>query len=258
MVHDFIADDDLLVTFFREKKWWTKISNPWEMLERAESKLKKIHTHISEKAEIQEGATIRNNVCIDEGSKVANGAHIYGPSIIGKNCTIGPCSVIRPSSILGNETVLYPGSEVKNVIVGNGSIIGHFSYVGDSVIGKDCILGGGVITAVVRLDLDNVKCKTREKLVDTGRMKLGAFIGDGCRIGVGVLIMPGRRIGPNCQIGPGVIVYQNIEDSTMVLCKQKLIRKRPCLTEYIENSEKNELLRRSLRFSLQKEKSGDT
>jgi len=250
-ISDFVSDDCLLTLFFNSKDWWIDIKKPWELLNRSEEKLKKINKQISEKAVIEKGATIRGDISIGEGSIISSGAYLSGPSIIGKNCTIGPNSVIRPSSILGDGTIVYPGAEIKNSIINNKSIVGHFSYVGDSIIGRNCILGGGVITAVNRFDLNTIRCKVEEKIVDTGRLKLGALMGDWCKIGVGVLIMPGRRIGPNSNVGPGIIVYDDVTENTLVLCKQRLIQKRIQIRNMNnKNEEKRDKLYQSLSKSL--------
>ena len=47
------------------------------------------------------------------------------------------------------------------------------------------------------------------KKIDTGRRKLGAFIGDNVNTGIGTLIYPGRKLWPNTTTLPGEIVKKD-------------------------------------------------
>jgi bifunctional UDP-N-acetylglucosamine pyrophosphorylase/glucosamine-1-phosphate N-acetyltransferase len=100
--------------------------------------------------------------------------------------------------------------------------IGHLSYVGDSIIGEDCNLGAGTITANYRLDAKMVKMMVKDRLVDSGRTKLGVVLGDDVKAGINVLFMPGVKVGSSSQIGPNVIVYRDVPANTLVLLKQNL------------------------------------
>ena len=52
-----------------------------------------------------------------------------------------------------------------------------------------------------------------------------AYIGDYCRTGVGVMVMPRVRVGPYSVVGPGVVLYEDLEPYKMILVKQKLIKR---------------------------------
>jgi len=80
--------------------------------------------------------------------------------------------------------------------------IGHLSYVGDSIIGENCNLGAGTITANYRLDAKTIKMKIKDKVVDSERTKLGAVLGDNVKAGINTLFMPGVKVGCNSWIGP--------------------------------------------------------
>ena len=54
-------------------------------------------------------------------------------------------------------------------------MLGILSYVGDSVLGEKCNLGAGTIIANLRFDDDKIKMMIKDKVVDTGRRKLGAI-----------------------------------------------------------------------------------
>jgi bifunctional UDP-N-acetylglucosamine pyrophosphorylase/glucosamine-1-phosphate N-acetyltransferase len=100
--------------------------------------------------------------------------------------------------------------------------VAHLSYIGDSVIGEDCNLGAGTITANLRLDVKPVKMVVKNELVNSGRAKLGVMIGDNVKTGLGSLLMPGVKIGCNSWIGPNVIVNRDVPSDTILIIEQKL------------------------------------
>jgi len=106
-----------------------------------------------------------------------------------------------------------------------GSKIPHLSYVGDSVIGEECNLGAGTITANVRFDKRTVRLKVKGKLFDTGREKLGVLMGDRAQTGIGVSLLPGVRIGSDSWIAPGAVISQDVPSRKIVLAKQSRIVK---------------------------------
>jgi bifunctional UDP-N-acetylglucosamine pyrophosphorylase/glucosamine-1-phosphate N-acetyltransferase len=112
--------------------------------------------------------------------------------------------------------------EIKNSIIMDGVHIGHLSYVGDSIIGENCNLGAGTITANYRFDAGTIKMMVKDKLVDSGRTKLGAVLGDNVKTGINALLMPGVKVGNNCWIGPNVVVHRDVPSGTAVFLKQNL------------------------------------
>ena len=124
--------------------------------------------------------------------------------IIGKNAELKNC-VVRAYSVIGDNSVIGNFVEIKNSIVMEGTKIPHLSYVGDSVIGRNCNFGAGTKIANLRFDDDGVKVNVKGKLVDSGRRKLGCFMGDGVKTGINVSIMPGACIGPGARLAPGKV-----------------------------------------------------
>jgi len=115
---------------------------------------------------------------------------------------------------------------VKNSIIGNGTHAAHLSYIGDSIIGSNCNLGAGTITANLRLDKASIRVKIKGKSEDSGRRKLGVMIGNEVEIGIGVLLMPGVKIGNNSWIGAGTIVNEDIPSESIYYGTQNYILKR--------------------------------
>ena len=191
--------NNMNISFF-----WEDIDpkRPWQPLETIASWLFK-RTHsiepiFADTVFIQD----KKHVSIGAGTKIFPNSFIEGHCVIGKNCTIGPNAFIRKNSIIGNETVIGNCCEVKGSIIGNNSAISHFCYIGDSIIGNSVNLGAGVKCANVRLDKKTVKVKIDKIVVDSGRLKLGALIGDNVSIGCNSVCNPGTVVLPNTKIFP--------------------------------------------------------
>ena len=104
--------------------------------------------------------------------------------------------VVRVRRFVDRNCKVGQAVEIKNSIVMDSSFVSHLAYVGDSIIGRNCNVGGGALFANLRLDDKNVKMEVNGIRVDTGRRKLGAVVGDGVKLGARVTIMPGKRIWP--------------------------------------------------------------
>ena len=94
--------------------------------------------------------------------------------------------------------------------------IGSQSYVGDSVVGERCNLEAGTKTISLSPDGKSVAVTIGNERVDTGKVKLGALIGDDVETGVKVTIMPGVKIGVNMRVESGVVVYRDISSDVHV------------------------------------------
>ena len=77
--------------------------------------------------------------------------------------------------------------------------------------------GPGTVTANVRFDESDVAVRRPGERVASGRDKLGAIVGDGCKTGINVSITPGVRIGPHSIVGPHVLLQRDVEANTMVI-----------------------------------------
>jgi len=179
----------------------------WDLLkikdQLLENKLKQ--SFVSSKAKIKQTAVIGKQVWIEEGVKIYDSAIIEGPAYIGKNAVVGAYSQIRKSSILEDGAEIQRYGDINNSLIGGDTHI-HSGFVGDSIIGENCQIGAGFITANKRFDRKEIKAKVRGKLVKTGKRSLGAIMGDNCQIGIRVSVMPGRIIKNDSMIVPGAIV----------------------------------------------------
>jgi len=199
--------------------YWQAIKYPWHILEAMDYFLERLTPRISPTAQISQRALIDGTVVIKRNARVLEGAVIRGPSYIGQNSIIGNGALVR-NSIVGDDCVIGYATEIKHSYIGNRCEF-HCNYIGDSVIEDDCSFGAGAITANFRLDKRNIRLKWGDGEVDTGRDKLGALVGRGCRIGVNASLMPGVRVGPNSLVGPQVYLSHDLEAGKVVLAESK-------------------------------------
>ncbi|MCX7918912.1 MAG: sugar phosphate nucleotidyltransferase [bacterium] len=188
--------------------YWLPIGYPWELLNANEYLLANIKTDI--KGTIEERVTIKGELVVGEGTIIKNGTYLEGPIMIGKNCTIGPNSFIRGLTAIGDNCRVGQSVEIKNSIIMRNTFISHLSYIGDSVLGEYVNIAAGTVTANHRHDDLTVKSVVKSKLIDTGRKKLGAIIGDRVNTGIHTAIYPGRKIWPYQMTLPGQVVKQDI------------------------------------------------
>jgi len=199
---------------------WTDIGYPWDLLEANRKMLSRAKPAI--KGEVEEEAHVKGTLILEENARIRSGAYIEGPVYIGVGSSVGPNCYLRPFTSIGNYANVGNACEVKNSLIFDGTHVSHLSYVGDSIIGENCNLGAGTLTGNLRFDKKSVKVKVKNVLIDSGRKKLGAIIGDNVEVGIGVKIMPGIKIGPHSWIGPNVVLYRDIATKTYVLQTQDL------------------------------------
>jgi len=199
---------------------WMDVGRPWDLLEANERSLANLPNRV--KGTVEQSAVLKGSVWVEEGAVVRSGCYLEGPVYIGKGCVIGPNARVRPSTSLQDHAVVGTSCEIKNSIVMSGTKIPHLSYVGDSIIGEDCNLGAGTITANIRFDEQPIKMRVKDKVVNSGRKKLGAIIGDSVQTGINVSLLPGVRVGSGSWIGPGAVVSKDVQSGKLVLMKQTL------------------------------------
>jgi UDP-N-acetylglucosamine diphosphorylase/glucosamine-1-phosphate N-acetyltransferase len=206
-----------------DSKQWLDIGRPWDLLEANRWVLRKTRHKI--KGLIENGAHLLGPVTVAETARIRSGAYIEGPALVDEDSDIGPNCYIRPYTSVGKGVRIGNACEIKNSLIMDHCHIGHLSYVGDSVLGERCNLGAGTITANYRLDAKEVKMMVKDRVVDTGRRKLGAILGDEVKTGINALFMPGIKIGNNSWIGPDVLVSRDLPPRSISLLKQDVERK---------------------------------
>ncbi|MEP4079573.1 hypothetical protein [Haloferula sp.] len=163
--------------------------------------------------EVHPHAVIEGKLEIGTGTRILPGVFIEGNVIIGENCKIGPNCYLRGNTSIGDKCHIGQSVEIKNSIILSNSNVGHLSYVGDSVLGTKVNFGAGTTTSNLRHDGKNHRSMVDGALVDTGRRKLGAIIGEGVHTGINTSIYPGRKLYPYTSTRPGEIVQHDLHPS---------------------------------------------
>ncbi len=142
------------------------------------------------------------DIWIHQDAKVAPTAFIAGPCIIDEGAEVRHCAFIRGNALVGKNAVVGNSTELKNVLLFDNVQVPHFNYVGDSVLGYRSHLGAGAITSNVKSDKSQVVVKTPDGLLETGRKKVGAMLGDEVEVGCNSVLNPGTVLGSGCMVYP--------------------------------------------------------
>jgi len=148
----------------------------------------------------------QKDVVAGEGTKIHPTAVIIGPAIIGRNCIIGPHAYLRENCLIGDNVHIGHAVEIKNSLLLDGATVAHLNYIGDSVIGRNVNISGGVILANTRLDRQPVTIRHGSKKIKTALAKLGSIIGDDSFIGANAVLNPGTVLGKGSKVYPLVSV----------------------------------------------------
>ncbi len=190
----------------------------WDLLAIKNYLLAQITSYTSEKAQLAQSAKITGNVYIEDGAKIMEDVTIKGPVYIGKNAFVGNNSVLRNGVIIEEDAVAGSYLELKNVFMMQNSTT-HTGVIEDSVVGKNCKIAAGIITANVRLDRKEIPATVKGEKISSGLTAFGMILGDNSQLGIRVSTMPGVIIGNNVLVGPNTTVMKNVEDNTKYFTK---------------------------------------
>lgn len=144
-------------------------------------------------------------VIVDAGAVVRGPGRIEGPCYIGPDCLVDGAR-LRPGVSLGQGCRI--SGEVEESIFMEFSNKHHDGFLGHSFVGSWVNLGAQTCNSDLKNNYDTVKVWVGGKLVDTGSIKVGCFVGDHTKTAIGTLINTGAVIGTGCNIfGGGVRKY---------------------------------------------------
>ncbi|EPD1764586.1 acetyltransferase [Salmonella enterica] len=191
----------------RAMPWWIKLAQQLSDPEAFSQKKETTPGYIANTAVIDE---TNGPVIIGDNTRICHGAVLEGPLCIGRDCLVGNNAFIRAGSMLGDRVRIGFSTEVKASIIENNATIGPQCFIADSIVCRSVYMGAMVRTSNHRLDGKNVHVFHEGVLVDSGREKLGCFIGEGASLGVQVIILPGRIVASGTQLAPRIIVERNL------------------------------------------------
>lgn len=142
------------------------------------------------------------NVWVARDAEIFPSAYIGSPCIIDHGAQVRHCAFIRGSAIVGKNAVVGNSTELKNVVLFDNVQTPHYNYVGDSILGYKAHMGAGSITSNVKSDKTLVVIKNGEELIETGRKKVGAILGDYVEVGCNSVLNPGVVLGRRASVYP--------------------------------------------------------
>jgi len=191
------------------RQYWLPMTYPWHLLDANGFMLDRL-AHAEVHGEVSPHTEITGKVHIGVGTRVRAGVVIEGPVYIGEHCEVGPNCYLRAGTVLGSYCKVGHGCEVKNSVFFRSAKAPHLNYVGDSILGEGVNLGCGTVIANFRHDGGNHPVLVNGVRIDSGRRKLGAFLGDGVHTGINTSIYPGRMLWPHVTTAPGSVVKHNL------------------------------------------------
>jgi UDP-N-acetylglucosamine diphosphorylase/glucosamine-1-phosphate N-acetyltransferase len=165
-----------------------------------------------------------DNLYIAPGAEIGAGTVVdnrSGPVIIDRDAVIGPLSFIEGPCYIGRESHIYRGNiragcsfgpccriggEVEASIFHSYSNKYHDGFMGHAYIGSWVNLGAMTTNSDLKNNYKNIAVTINGRTIDSGRMKIGSFIGDHSKTGIGTLINTGVSIGFSCNIYGGTLV----------------------------------------------------
>jgi bifunctional N-acetylglucosamine-1-phosphate-uridyltransferase/glucosamine-1-phosphate-acetyltransferase GlmU-like protein len=153
---------------------------------------------------------IFNDVAIHKTVAIDSNAILKGPAIISAGCFIGAHSYLRGGVFLDEKVSVGPACEVKTSVIFTNSALGHFNFVGDSLVGAFVNLeAGSVVANHYNERVDKLITVVADgKSYSTGVEKFGALIGDHCKIGANAVLSPGTILAPNTIVGRLELIEQ--------------------------------------------------
>jgi UDP-N-acetylglucosamine diphosphorylase/glucosamine-1-phosphate N-acetyltransferase len=136
--------------------------------------------------------TSNGPVIIERDAVVTSFTRLEGP------CYIGPRSQVFAAQVRGGTTIgpnCRVGGEIDSSIFHANSNKYHDGFLGHSYLGEWVNLGAGTQTSDLRNDYGEVKLTVDGIYTASGRSKVGCFLGDHTKTGLGALINTGTNVG---------------------------------------------------------------
>lgn len=213
-VDTFFCLDD-----FEHAALFENLDHVWDVLKRIESYVEAT-LRPSIRGRVHPGAIIAGPVYLAPGAEVESGAMIKGPAIIGEGSVVRHGAYVRENVIVGRNCVVGHATELKCVVMFDGSQAPHFNYVGDSVLGRGVNLGAGTRLANMKNDGSEVIVQLDGQAVHTGLRKFGAIAGDNVYTGCNVVASPGTLLGRGSRVYPGAVLRGAFPPDSLIKVRQ--------------------------------------
>jgi UDP-N-acetylglucosamine diphosphorylase/glucosamine-1-phosphate N-acetyltransferase len=141
-------------------------------------------------------------VYIGANTRIEPQAALAGP------CYIGPNSVVVAGKIAGSSIghTCRVGGEVEECIFQAYVNKYHAGFVGHSYVGAWVNFGAMTTNSDLKNNYSNIRVSLGGESIDTGSIKVGSFIGDHTKFGIGTLLTTGIVIGVCSNVFGGGLV----------------------------------------------------
>ena len=190
---------------------WLDVGRPWELLAATEWKLGDLDRRLD--GDVHPDADLRGSVVVEAGATVDAGVVIEGPALVRAGASVGPNAYVRGATLIGEGANVGHAVEIKNSVLMAGATVGHLSYVGDSVLGRDVNFGAGTTVANLRHDDAAVRVRVKGESTSTGRRKFGVVCGDDVKTGIDTALNAGVVLGTGARTEPGETVRRDRDRS---------------------------------------------
>jgi bifunctional UDP-N-acetylglucosamine pyrophosphorylase/glucosamine-1-phosphate N-acetyltransferase len=161
------------------------------------------NTYIHGNTGIGEGNVIGPNTIIRD-SRIGNRckvlASILEGAVLEDDIDMGPFARLRKGAHLKSHVHMGNFGEVKDSTLHEGVKMGHFSYIGNTIIGARTNIGAGTITC----NFDGEKKNFTE-------------IGEDAFIGSDTMLVAPLKLGDGARTGAGAVVTKNVPEDTLVV-----------------------------------------
>jgi len=139
------------------------------------------------------GTEIKTFSCIEGPAFIGNGCRITGGNITG-GCSFGDgCRI---------------GGEVENSIMVANSNKYHQGFLGHAYIGEWVNLGAMTTNSDLKNNYSEVSVKQDGAVSNTRQVKVGCFIGDHSKTGIGTMLNTGVTVGFSCNLFGGNLIVE--------------------------------------------------
>ena len=171
-----------------------------------------------------QGGTVYGDFPIQLAPDVVIGPHVLfdarqGPIRIEAGVSIEPMTVVGGPCFVGAETTLLGGlvrassigprckirGEVDTSVVLGFCNKAHDGYLGHAVLGRWVNLGAMTTNSDLKNNYSAVRIDLGDGPIDTGDRKVGIFLGDHVKTGIGTLLGTGTVVGAGCNVMAGPI-----------------------------------------------------
>ncbi len=168
----------------------------------------------------------RDEIYVDDGV-IADAASVIdsrkGPVIIGREVEIKPFTYIEGPAFIGNGCKLVGGKILNGCSLGAGCRVGgelentifsgnsnkyHEGFIGHSYIGEWVNIGAQTTNSDLANNYSKITIRQNGTHNKTGNMKIGSFIGDHSKIGIGMTFNTGLVIGFSANLFGGSIILE--------------------------------------------------